>query len=294
VVYSKMEIAQAYCYCHKITRREARNFYYAFITLPRKQRQAIYAAYAFFRMCDDIADEEMSVLEKQEELQRCRDDLALAYGGHPKGPIMLALIDAATRFDIPQEHFQAVVTGVEMDLTINRYQTFNDLREYCFHVAAVVGLVCVRIFGCAHPEVIKSAEDLGVAMQITNIMRDLKEDALRDRVYLPQDEMASFSYTEEELKMGVVNQAFKNLMDFQARRARTLFQNGARFLPMIPWRSRACAAIIHGIYYALLQRMEARHFDVFRDRVRIGTVEKLFIMGRRWIQSVFTRIPREL
>ena len=279
-------LAQAYSHCREVAKREARNFYFAFLTLPRAKRQAIYAVYAFARICDDIADGEASTEAKLTGLADVRRSLERAYDSAPEGPVFTALADVAATYRIEQSSFQALVGGVEMDTAQNRYATFEDLRRYCYGVASTVGLICVEVFGYARPEARCYAVDLGLAMQLTNILRDIQEDAERDRIYIPQDELARFGYSEENLSSGVVNRSFTDLMRFQAERARSYYSSSARLLPLVPVRSRACISVLHGLYSRLLDRIEARHFDVFHGRVRLGTAEKVLLTAKLWAASL--------
>ena len=279
-------LAQAYGHCRDVTKQEARNFYFAFLTLPRTKRQAIYAVYAFARICDDIADGDASTEAKLIGLADVRHSLERAYAGAPEGPVFTALADVAATYNIEQSMFQALVGGVEMDTAQNRYATFEDLRLYCYGVASTVGLICVEVFGYARPEARCYAEDLGLAMQLTNILRDIQEDAERDRIYIPQDELARFGYSEEELSRSVVNGRFTELMYFQAERARSYYSSSARLLPLVPVRSRACVSVLHGLYSRLLDRIEARRFDVFHDRIRLSTAEKVLLTAKLWAASL--------
>ena len=279
-------LAQAYGHCREVAKREARNFYFAFLTLPRAKRQAIYAVYAFARICDDIADGDASTEAKLTGLAEVRRSLERAYAGAPEGPVFTALADVAATYHIEQSRFQALVGGVEMDTAQSRYATFEDLRLYCYGVASTVGLICVEVFGYSRPEALCYAEDLGLAMQLTNILRDIREDAERGRVYIPQDELAHFGYSEEELSRGEVNRCFTELMSFQAERARGYYCSGARLLPLVPTRSRACVSVLHGLYSRLLDRIEARCFDVFHGRVRLSTAEKILLTAKLWATSL--------
>lgn len=275
-------VGEAYRHCQAITRERARNFYFAFLSLPPGQRQAVYAVYAFCRGCDDYADDDIELQRKVELLEGYRAQLHQCYQGQSSGPVFQALQDAVERYQIPQQYFDDIVTGVEMDLTISRYATFQDLYTYCYRVASVVGLISIQVFGYSSPRAKECAVDMGIAMQLVNIIRDIKEDAERDRIYLPQDELQRFGYTEQELFRGVLNQPFSDLMAFQARRARQYFRSGRKLLPMVPVRTRPCPAILSGLYSKLLDRIEARRWDVFAERVRLSTSEKLWLAGRTW------------
>lgn len=279
-------LAQAYGHCRDVAKREARNFYFAFLTLPSAKRQAIYAVYAFARICDDIADGDASTESKLTGLTEVRRSLERTYAGAPEGPVFMALADVAATYHIEQSMFQALVGGVEMDTAQNRYATFEDLRRYCYGVASTVGLICVKVFGYARPEALCYAEDLGLAMQLTNIMRDIREDAERGRIYIPQDELDRFGYSEEELAGGIINQCFIEMMRFQTERARSYYNSGARLLPLVPVRSRACVSVLHGLYSRLLDRIEARRFDVFHGRVRLTTAEKVLLTAKLWAASL--------
>ena len=284
----------AYEECQAVTKREARNFYYAFLALPRPRRRAIYAAYAFSRLADDIADGEGAPPQKRSELAALRERLRDAYAGRPEGAILTALADAAATYDIPESLFQDIITGVEMDLEPRRFADFDELRHYCYHVASVVGLVSIRIFGYRDvPLAQETAVDFGLAMQLTNILRDLREDIERDRVYLPLNEMARYGYTEDDLRDGVVNDAFRILMRFQADRAQRYFDSASRLMPLLEPESRGCAEGLHRLYNLLLNRMAGRGWDVFSERVSLSSWEKLKLTCRLWttarLRSVLKR-----
>ena len=280
------ELELAYEHCRHITRGAAKNFYYAFITLPPRKRKAIYAAYAFCRLCDDAADEEIPTEEKLRLLEDLRGKLSTAYSGRPDWPAFTALAHAAHAFDIPEEYFQEVVSGVETDLTKIRYQDFGELRTYCYQVASVVGLICIQIFGHSHLTAREYAIDLGLAMQLTNILRDVKEDLDRDRIYLPLNEIRDFGYSVEELKAGVVNEPFQQLMKYQTDRARQYFDSGFKLLPFLSPRSRACPAVLGQIYSHILDRIEARDFNVFDERVSLSRHEKYLVTAQTWMRSI--------
>ena len=195
----KLDLESAYEACRTITRREAKNFYYAFLTLPAAKRRAIYAAYAFCRLCDDSVDEETSADAKLKALSNLQANLDNTYSGSASSPVYVALADVARNYKIPQAYFQEIILGVESDLVKDRFQNFDELKDYCYRVASVVGLICLQIFGYKDDDAKEYAVDLGLAMQLTNIIRDVREDLDMGRVYLPQDEMARFGYSEEEI-----------------------------------------------------------------------------------------------
>ncbi len=280
----------AYAVCRAITREGAKNFYYAFLTLPKEKRQAIYAAYAFCRVADDIADDEDATTDRAAALSALRETLFGSYEGNARGAVFSALSDAAQRYSIPAEYFDDVIKGVEMDLHKRRYATFEELREYCYYVASAVGLICIEIFEYTDPKAIEYAIDLGIAMQLTNIMRDVAEDAVSGRIYLPKEDMDRFGYSEEELLASVNNENFRSLMAFQAARAREYYERGRLLYPLLDRRSRACPRTLESVYSRLLDRMEAEDFPVFEKRVAISKAAKIALMARLWLRSV-TPIP---
>ena len=285
------ELERAYRECRQTTRREAKNFYYAFLTLPPADRQAIYAVYAFCRYCDDAVDAETSLDRQRDKLTQLGAALSDSYAGQAAAPVFLALADVARRYAIPEQYFREVLAGVESDLTTARYRDFAELRQYCYRVAAVVGLICLQIFGYRDDKAKDYAVDLGLAMQLTNICRDVKEDWEMGRVYLPQEELAQFGYTEADLAAGVCNAAFGELMRFQVRRAREYFARGRELLPYLTPRSRACPAALGGIYGKVLDRIEAADYDVLHRRIRVSTAAKLRIMAQAWLGSLSGRPP---
>ncbi len=277
----------AYAHCAQVARREAKNFYYGFLLLPPRQRRAIYAAYAFARLCDDIVDEEGDEAEKASRLAQVRRDLERCLAGQPEGPVFTALHHAVNAFSIPPEYLFRLVDGVEMDLHQRRYETFRDLERYCYLVASVVGLICIEVFGYrGAEEARRRAADLGIALQLTNILRDVQEDLGRDRIYIPQEEMAAFGYSEEALRRGETGPAFRRLMAFQVERAREYYRSGLRLLPLLPRRPRACVGAMAGIYLNILERIARRPEAVLQERVSLGTGAKLALAGRELVRSV--------
>ena len=283
---SPAALAAAYAECRQITRREARNFYFAFLTLPARRRRAIYVAYAFCRHCDDAVDAAGDADAKLAQLNQLRAQLDAAYAGHSDSPLFIALADVAAAYAIPQQYFNEVLDGVESDLVKTRYADFAELRRYCYQVASAVGLVCIHIFGSRiNDESRQRAIDLGLAMQLTNICRDVREDWELGRVYLPQDEMAAFGVSEADLAAGIATPQFAGLMQYQVERARRYFASGRRLLPHLPRRSRACPAALGLIYGRVLDRIEMRDGDVFTERISAGKGEKLRLMARAWLTA---------
>ena len=289
------DLEQAYQYCQRVAKEHASNFYYAFRTLPAQKRRAIYSVYAYCRLCDDVADGDMPIEAKRKALARVRQDLAAALSpDRPPAPSpeFRALGDAAHVFDIPVSYFEEVIDGVESDLTKTRFVDFPELRTYCYKVASVVGLICIEIFGYRDPVARKYAIDMGIALQLTNILRDLKEDAERDRIYIPQEDLNRFGYSEDDLMRGVVNERFRSLMKYQADRARSYYQSSRPLFDLIEPESRACLRLLHTAYGAILDRIEAYGFDVFSQRVGLSVREKLTMTARLWLASLTFGLPR--
>lgn len=277
----------AYEYCRALTKHEARNFYYGFLLLPARQRRAIYAAYAFARECDDIVDGGLAVEEARRllGLQRKRLDGCLA--GEPDGPVFEALGDFVSRFQIPHGYFFELVDGVGADLDARRHADFESLKAYCYGVASIVGLISIEVFGYEGGEdARRHAADLGIALQLTNILRDVQEDGERGRVYIPQDEIEAFGYSERELLAGAVTPAFRRLVDFQAERAHEYFVGGRQLLPYLPRRARACVGVMAGIYESILSGIQRDPAVIFRQRVGMGTGAKLMLAGRELVRSL--------
>ena len=281
------DLQKAYKYCRSITRTAAKNFYYAFLTLPKNKRDAIYVIYAFCRYCDDAVDSEASQYDKIQTLHKLRE--SLSNYGTPSGQVFLALHDVINKFGIPLEYFESLITGMEMDLVTNRYQDFVELRQYCYRAASTVGLMCIHIFGFSDPKAEKYAIDLGLAMQLTNICRDVREDLMLGRIYLPLDEMDRFGYSVEELGAGTVTAAFNNLMRFQVARARQYFESGLMILEYLDRNSRLCPSVLGSLYIALLDQMEQIDYDVISHRVRLGFYGKIKILFRTWITMTVLR-----
>ena len=277
------ELERAYDYCQRISKRRAKNFYYAFRTLPAAKRRAIYAAYAFCRYCDDVADEDMPLDEKTRLLAELRQSLAECESGRPAGPVFTALHDGSRAFGVPYEYYRTVIDGVEMDLTRTRYESFDELIDYCYKVASVIGLICIEITGYTGDSAKEHAIDLGVALQLTNILRDVKEDAERGRIYIPMSDLRAHGYTESELMSAAYNDAFRAMMKFEADRARRYFERGSRLFPLLVGQSRVFPMVMHGIYSAVLTRIEERAYDVYSERVSLSASEKLTITARLWL-----------
>ncbi len=267
------------------------NFYYSFVFLPREKRQAIEAFYAFARRSDDAADNALLPEDGEKELLQCRRDLDRCYAAAPGSqdftPELAALAEAVHRFNIPQEHFEELFRGIEMDLRPTRYRTFEDLSLYCYRVASTIGLISIEIFGYRNPRTRKYAAHLGMALQIVNILRDLKSDAERGRVYLPEEDLERFSVRPESFLEGKPDGRFRDLMEFEAERAKNYFALARQALPPEDRRSMAVAEIMGAVYWKLLQRIERNGYNTFRERIRLPKLLKLWTAlsvyaGARW------------
>jgi phytoene synthase len=268
-----------------LTRRSGSNFYYSFLFLPRAKREAIYALYAFCRTVDDAVDQQGgTAAEQRRALAEWRAELARVYEGGPTRPLGVHLAQVVRAFAIPRQHLEAVLDGVEMDIDKRRYATFDELFEYCYRVAAAVGLACIEVFGYTDPRAREYAVNLGVALQLTNIMRDLAADAARGRIYLPLDELRRFGYTEEDLLRGRYTRPYLELMRFQADRTHAYYRAARAARPPGHRRRFLAAEIMGVIYHALLRAIEARRFQVFDQRVRISTPRKLALALRTYLR----------
>jgi 15-cis-phytoene synthase len=265
--------SRAYAEVQRLTRRRARNFAYGIMVLPREKRHAIAAIYAFARRVDDIADGELPVDEKRARLEQLRSALDEPAD---EDAMLVALADARTRFPIPAHALHALIDGGLQDLEQSRYANFDELRGYCIKVAGAVGVACVAVYGS---EDVQRAETLGIALQLINIIRDVREDWELGRVYLPQDELASFGVSEADIAAGNTTSAWHPFMSFQAERARAYLQDGLGLLQSLDNRSALCVSTFAGLYRATLERIEERGFDVFDGPPRLSALAKLRIVG---------------
>lgn len=272
-------------YCHDLARREAKNFYWGFISLPYEQRVAIYALYSFARQLDDEADgPNRGVLPERLEIHRER--VRRCMRGEWDDPIMHVLSHVVKRYEIPESELLELVDGVELDFFRKRYRTWEELQGYCRLVASVVGRMCVRIFGYEDPSALQKADDLGLALQLTNILRDVREDAEMDRIYLPQEDLERFNVTERQLFDGTANEEWRNLVAFEAARARRLFARGYGVLRLIPRRAAVCVHTMAGIYERILEKIERDPDFPLRGRTSLSPSEKLLVMVGSWLRPV--------
>jgi phytoene synthase len=272
-------LRHAYHHCQEITRRASSNFYYAFLLLPPERREALFALYAFCRFLDDVADD-AGCRRPAELLRHWRDELDRVFEGCPRHQIGLALADAAGRFPLERRHFLDLIDGVESDLSHTRYESFDDLHRYCYRVASTVGLLCIEIFGYQNPSAREYAVDLGVAFQLTNILRDIREDAERGRIYLPAEDLRRFGVSEDDLRAGKGAEPVLRLLRFEADRARDFYDKSRPLLDLIHPRSRPSLEALIAIYSRVLDRIVERNYDVFSSRVRLSALEKSWILVR--------------
>lgn len=297
-----LTLDEAYAVCRAIAKREAKNFYYAFLALPAARKNAICAIYAFMRRADDLADDESL---PRDERRRCLDTWLAAWreaigGGDTTDPVFIAVRDAMARFAIPHSLLEELVAGTTMDLkpatssAPDTYATFADLYGYCYLVASVVGLVCIRIFGYTDPRAEKLAEETGIAFQLTNILRDVAEDASRNRVYLPLEDLAAHHVSLGSLlhrSPGVPPKPEERaLLEDIACRAEAYYKSAEALMPLIDSESRPALWVLVSIYHALLQRIESARYDVFSQRVSVPLLEKVGILGAGLSRMAWTRL----
>jgi len=275
-----LPLAEAYAECQATTRAHAKSFYFASHVLPKEKRLSAYAVYAFCRKADNAVDRTEGLLSPEqgaESLRQVREKLNDVYDGSGsiEGPF-LALHHTVERYEIPRQYFDDLLRGVEMDLRKRHYETFEELKQYCYCVASVVGLIMTKIFGVTNENARHHAIDLGIAMQLTNILRDVKEDYTLGRVYLPREDLERFGYTEEDLARGVVNAAFVSLMRYQVARAREYYCSAEQGIPFLAdGGSRYCVRLMSSTYAGILDRIEEGAYDVFSHRAYVPLRGKL-------------------
>lgn len=289
---SSLQLRAAYSVCRHIARSAAKNFYYGFLVLPSHKRDALCAVYAFMRRADDISDDpSLPVDQRREKLNHWICSLTrVVEGEKTDDPVLLALADSQKRFNIPLNLLQKLVHGTAMDVEQNegrlQYDTFDQLYDYCYHVASVVGLICIRIFGYRDPKAEKLAERTGVAFQLTNIIRDVKEDSQLGRVYIPREDLKTYGVDPAVLINGSAAVAFRPVLAFEAERAREYYRSADELLPLVDEDSQPALWTLVEIYRRLLGRIAQRDFDVFSERVRLSTAEKMTVLARGWLRRL--------
>ncbi|GIU78328.1 MAG: phytoene desaturase [Bryobacteraceae bacterium] len=268
----------SYRHCESVARRRARNFYYSFLALPAPKRRAMCALYAFMRECDDLSDGDRASMEGLRQW-RAHLDAALQ-GSVPPHPVWPAFLDTVSRYRIPADCLYGMIEGVSSDLEPRSFETFEQLYRYCYLVASVVGIATIHVFGFSDPEAPRLAERCGIAFQLTNILRDVREDALNGRIYLPREDMTRFSVTAEMLAASSMSPELRNLLAFEAGRARGFYEEARPLIGMVEPDSRHALWALIEIYRRLLERIEQRDYDVLTDRVRLSALEKTSIALR--------------
>jgi phytoene synthase len=275
----------SYAYCRRVARTRARNFYYSFVLLSPVQRNAMCAVYAFMRYCDDLSDEPGANRAAIEQWRKALDE-ALA-GRCDAHPVLPAFHDTVTRYRIPPRYFYEMIDGVASDLEPRRFETFDQLYRYCYQVASTAGLATIHIMGIMgfeSPEALLLAEKCGIAFQLTNILRDIREDASRGRIYLPAEDLARFRVTEDDIRASVRTPEFIDMMDFETGRARQYYKESQPLVGLVDRRSRASLAALIAIYSRLLDRIERSNYDVFARRISLSAAEKSWIVVKSLLQ----------
>jgi phytoene synthase len=295
---TESQLAVAYSVCRGITRSQAKNFYYGFLVLPRRKRQALSAVYAFMRRCDDIADDPaLSARVRREKLDAWVDAFHAAEAGMPTDdPILLALVDAQRRFSIPVGLLDQLAFGTAMDVEEGadqnyprqpiQYRNFQELERYCYNVASVVGLVCIHVFGYRDAAAEGLAERLGLAFQLTNIIRDVKEDAALGRVYLPQEDFAQFGISPTDISITSDAGKLRLLLELQAQRAFENYRAGEELLNLISEDSQPALWVLITIYRSLLHKIVRLNYDVFTRKVSLTLTKKLTIFGKGFLKRI--------
>lgn len=295
------QIAVAYSVCRSITRSAAKNFYYAFLVLPSAKRQALCAVYAYMRRCDDIADDfKLPAADRRQRLEAWLDAFHRAELGHPTDdPVLLALTDTQRRYKIPVELLDQLAYGTGMDIQDSGnsdsseaadlqvlYRTFSDLRQYCYRVASVVGLVCIRIFGYRDAAAEGLAENLGLAFQLTNIIRDIQEDAAMGRVYLPAEDLERFKIEAADFRQSAIPERLRWLLAAEADRAREYYGSAPELLLLIDEDSQPALWVLVTIYRRLLEKISDRKYDVFGKKISLTVREKVVILGKGLVKRL--------
>jgi phytoene synthase len=274
-------------YCRALTRRTAHNFRFSFLTLPRDSRDAMCALYAFMRITDDLVDDEsVPTTERRTRLDAWRDEVAAALsGGEPTHPALPALVDVVATYRIPTTYLFDVIRGVARDLDPQPFPTFVELVDYCYHVAGAVGLCCIHIWGFRDPQAVPLAIDCGLALQLTNILRDVAADSRAGRCYLPMEDLERFGVTRDDLSRGATDDRLRALLRFEAERANGYYQRGRGLFPLLEPCGRPILRVMLDVYGSLLRELERRDFDVFSQPVSVPRWKKLWFVGRALVWS---------
>ncbi len=272
-------------YCQNKTKQSGSSFYYSFMFLPPERRRAITALYAFCREVDDVVDECSDESVARTTLAWWRGQVADIYTGKPQHPVALALVPLVKQFNLPQEHLLEIIDGMEMDLNQQQYADFKSLQLYCYRVASVVGLLAAEIFGYTDRKTLKYAHDLGIALQLTNIIRDVGEDARRGRIYLPQDELAQFGVHSNDILNARETDAFNKLMQFQIERAQGYYELALAELPAVDRKAQRTGLMMAAIYRATLEEVTFTGYHVLKERVSLPPLRKLWLAFKTWLKN---------
>jgi phytoene synthase len=275
----------SYEYCLDKVKQSGSSFTSSFRILSKERREAMTVLYAYCREVDDVVDECSDANVARTTLNWWRNEVAAIYGGKPTHPVCQALVPVVTRYQLPQEHLLEIIDGMAMDLDQPRYADFKSLQLYCYRVASVVGLLSAEIFGYTDRETLKYAHDLGIAFQLTNIIRDVGEDARRNRIYLPMDEMQQFGVTAADILNARESAAFQKLMAFQIERARRYYQQAFDHLPAADRKAQRAGLVMAAIYRAVLDEVERSGCHVLKERVSLGKAYKLWLAIKAWLQN---------
>ena len=281
-------VSDAQAYCTALTKKSGSNFYYSFLFLPKKRRAAMYTVYAFCKEIDNAVDEPPAESNPQEELRRWRAELEAAYRGTPTFPVTISLAEHVRQLSIPQAYFEELIKGVEMDLTASRYASFQDLSLYCYRVASVVGLICLHIFGPTSPRAQDYAVSLGLAFQLTNILRDIGTDAAQDRIYLPREDLDKFGCTDQTILQRQENDAIRELFHFETARTHEYYakaQAAFESLPASDQQALTVAEIMRAVYFRILKKIEEPKHRIFGPRARLAASRRLAVAAGVWFRS---------
>jgi len=274
-----------HAYCQNKAAQSGSSFYYSFLFLPEERRRAITALYAFCREVDDVVDDCSDPATARATLAWWRQELAAAFHGTPQHPVARALAEVAPRFNLAEARLAEIINGMQMDLEYNRYPSFEVLRQYCHRVAGMVGLLSAEIFGFEDPRTLEYAADLGLAFQLTNIIRDVGEDARRDRIYLPLDEIESHGVSVADISASRETESFRRLIEFQIERALGYYRDAFAKLPAIDRRTQRAGIVMAAIYRALLDEIQRDGCRVLTRRTSLTPVRKLWIAWWTWIRG---------
>jgi phytoene synthase len=284
-------LAESYDCCRALARRTGRNFYYSFLTLPRDKFRAMCVLYSFMRVTDDLGDDETPGVDRAAALERWRSELLFAHNsGQCRHPVLPAVVEVLRNYQVPLSYLLDVIEGVEMDLHPVSIETFEQLSEYCYHVAGAVGLACIHIWGFHDEKALPAAIDCGTAFQLTNILRDLREDATRGRTYVPAEDLVHFGLSRDDLARGAGDARLEGLMQFEVSRTREYYDKARRLFEYLDPAGRPILETMLRIYGGLLDEIERRHFDVFTRRVELSCGRKLYIAGRAIMKHKLGRL----